>query len=67
MNRCQITSLVLTLLAAAALDPSDSIYLALPRQGDFTHTDLSVDRQQELHRVESSDQPRMTQMGTDKK
>lgn len=35
------------------LDPSDSIYLALPRQGDFTHTDLSVDRQQELHRVES--------------
>lgn len=37
-----------------ALDPSDSIYLALPRQGDFTHTDLSGDRQQELHRVESS-------------
>lgn len=36
------------------LDTSDSIYLALPRQGDFTHTDLSVDRQQELHRVESS-------------
>ena len=36
------------------LDPSDSIYLALPRQGDFTHTDLSVDRQQELHRVESA-------------
>ena len=36
------------------LDTSDSIYLELPRQGDFTHTDLSVDRQQELHRVESS-------------
>jgi len=36
------------------LDASDSIYLALPQRGDFTHTDLSVDRQQELHRVESS-------------
>jgi len=37
------------------LDPSNSIYLALPRQGDFTSADLSGDRQQELHRVESSD------------
>lgn len=36
------------------LDPSYSIYLALPRQGDFTGADLSVDRQQELHRVESA-------------
>ena len=35
------------------LDASDSIYLALPQHGDFMHTDLSVDRQQELHRVES--------------
>lgn len=39
---------------AVILDPSDSIYLVLPRQGDFTHADLSADRQQELHRVESS-------------
>jgi len=36
------------------MDTSDSIYLALPQQGDFTNTDLSVDRQQELHRVEST-------------
>jgi acetolactate decarboxylase len=36
------------------LDPSCSIYLALPQQGDFMYTDLSVDRQQELHRVESA-------------
>jgi len=36
------------------LDTSDSIYLELPQQGDFTHIDFSVDRQQELHRVESS-------------
>ena len=50
-----------------ALDPSDSIYMALPRGADFHKVDLSVDRQQELHRVESSDQPWMTQMGPDKK
>ncbi|MCX6993469.1 MAG: acetolactate decarboxylase [Kiritimatiellaeota bacterium] len=37
-----------------ALDPSDSIYLALPRQGDFNSADLSGDRQQELRRVESA-------------
>ena len=37
-----------------ALDPSDSIYLTLPRQGDFTNIDLSADRQQELQRVESA-------------
>ncbi|MFH1476029.1 MAG: acetolactate decarboxylase [Verrucomicrobiota bacterium] len=37
------------------LDPSDSIYMALPPQGsDFHKADLSVDRQQELHRVESA-------------
>ena len=36
------------------LDPSDSIYLELPRQGDFTSADLSVDRQQELRRVEGA-------------
>ncbi|MDD5677456.1 MAG: acetolactate decarboxylase [Kiritimatiellae bacterium] len=36
------------------LDTSDSIHLELPRQGDFTHADLGIDRQQELHRVESS-------------
>lgn len=35
------------------LDTSDSMYLALPQQGDFTKTDLSADRQQELKRVES--------------
>ncbi|MFA5042628.1 MAG: acetolactate decarboxylase [Kiritimatiellia bacterium] len=37
-----------------ALDPSDSIYLTLPRQGDFAAIDLSADRQQELQRVESA-------------
>jgi len=37
------------------LDSSDSIYLALPRHGDFTSADLSADRQQELRRVESSE------------
>lgn len=36
------------------LDPSDSIYMALPRQGDFIGADLDADRQQELHRVESA-------------
>ncbi|MBU0716471.1 MAG: acetolactate decarboxylase [Verrucomicrobia bacterium] len=36
------------------LDTSDSIHLALPKHGDFNNVDLSVDRQQELHRVESS-------------
>ncbi|MDP2991493.1 MAG: hypothetical protein Q8O57_13115 [Kiritimatiellota bacterium] len=40
MSRCQIMFLVLD--------------LELPQQGDFTHADLSVDRQQELHRVESA-------------
>jgi acetolactate decarboxylase len=35
------------------LDPSYSIYLALPHQGDFTNADLSGDHQQELQRVES--------------
>ena len=37
-----------------ALDPSDSIFMALPQGTDFQKADLSVDRQQELHRVESS-------------
>ena len=37
-----------------ALDPSDSIYMTLPQGADFYKSDLSVDRQQELHRVESS-------------
>lgn len=57
MNRCQITFLVLDLCVTGLdviLDTSDSIYLALPHQGDFTRADLSGDRQQELHRVESS-------------
>ncbi len=37
------------------LDPSRSIYLDLPSEGDFTGADLSGDRQQELRRVESKD------------
>jgi len=36
------------------LDPSDAIQLVLPRHADFTGADLSGDRQQELHRVESA-------------
>ncbi len=36
------------------LDVSDSIYLDLPRQGDFTGADLTGDRQAELQRVESA-------------
>lgn len=36
------------------LDVSDSIYMALPGQGDFTGADLTGDRQAELQRVESA-------------
>lgn len=37
-----------------SLDPSDSLYLAVPRDSDFLKVNLSIDRQQELHRVESA-------------